>query len=123
MKTSKRATPLRPVTILPPSRAGSVTSTYFAFRPSASISAREVGLPISSSETNSWVMPSGGRAPSAQICAKRAIGQIGAALHVVDARAERAVAFDPEWQPLDEPHRMHGVEMAQHQNARRVLAP
>ena len=51
MKTSKRPTPLRPVTILPPSRAGSVTSTYFAFRPSLSISAREVGLPISSSET------------------------------------------------------------------------
>ena len=50
-KTSKRATPLRPVTILPPSRAGSVTSTYLALRPSASISAREVGLPISSSET------------------------------------------------------------------------
>jgi len=35
----------------PPSRAGSVTSTYFALRPSASISAREVGLPISSSDT------------------------------------------------------------------------
>ena len=51
MKTSKRPTPLRPVTILPPSRAGSVTSTYLALRPSASISAREVGLPISSSET------------------------------------------------------------------------
>ena len=55
--------------------------------------------------------------------AKRAIGQIGAALHVIDARAEGAIAFDPERQPLDEPHRMHGVEMAQHQNAGRVLAP
>jgi hypothetical protein len=67
MNTSKRATPLRPVTILPPSRAGSVTSTYFALRPSASISAREVGLPISSSETYICVTPSGERAASAQI--------------------------------------------------------
>ena len=55
--------------------------------------------------------------------AKRMIGQIRAALHVVDAGAERAIAVDLERQPLDESHRMHGVEMAQHQNARRVLAP
>ncbi|NYG45559.1 hypothetical protein GGD67_003017 [Bradyrhizobium sp. IAR9] len=51
MITSKRATPLRPEMALPPSRAGSVTSMYLALRPSALISAREVGLPISSSET------------------------------------------------------------------------
>jgi hypothetical protein len=42
---------LRAVTILPPSRAGSVTSTYFALRASASMIVREVGLPTSSSET------------------------------------------------------------------------
>ena len=47
----KRATPLRAVTILPPSRAGSVTSTYFAFFASASMTAREIGLPTSSSDT------------------------------------------------------------------------
>ena len=54
---------------------------------------------------------------------ERMIGEIGAALHVVDARTERAVALDPERQPLDEAHRMHGIEMAQHQDARLVLAP
>ena len=68
-------------------------------------------------------MPSGGRALPAQICVKRAVGQISAALHVIDAGAERAVAVDPERQPLDESERVHGVEMAQHQNAGRVLAP
>ena len=46
---SNRPTPFRPVTILPPSRAGSVTSTYLFFSASASMMPREVGLPISSS--------------------------------------------------------------------------
>src|ERR1700716_2615864 len=92
--TSNRATPLRPVTTLPPSRAGSVTKTYFALCPSASISAREVGLPFASrAELREGV-----------------ISEIGAALHVVDAGAEGAIAFDPERQPLDEPKRVHGIE-------------
>ena len=34
---------------------------------------------------------------------KGVIGEICAALHVVDAGAEGAVAVDPERQPLDEP--------------------
>ena len=55
--------------------------------------------------------------------AKGVIGEIGAALHVVDAGAERAVALDPERQPLDESDRVHGIEVAQHQDARRVLPP
>src|SRR5438093_2959461 len=42
---------------------------------------------------------------------KRMIGEIGTALHVVDARAERAVARDPERQALDESKRMHRIEM------------
>ena len=54
---------------------------------------------------------------------KRMIGEIGAALHVVDAGAEGAVALDAERQPLDESHRMHRIEMAQHQDSRRVLPP
>ena len=33
MNTSKRATPLRPVTILPPSRAGSVTGADLGLAP------------------------------------------------------------------------------------------
>src|SRR5256885_7662884 len=48
------------------------------------------------------------------------VGKIGAALHVVDARAEGAVAVNPKRQPLDESERMHG-EMTQHQNAGRLL--
>jgi hypothetical protein len=51
------------------------------------------------------------------------IGEIGAALHVVDSRTEGAIALNPERQALDEPERMHGVEMAEHQNARRLLPP
>ena len=54
---------------------------------------------------------------------KRMIGEIGAALHVVDARAEGAVALDPERQALDEAERMHRIEMAQHQDSRCVLPP
>ncbi len=50
--TSNRPTPLRAVTIRPPSRAGSVTSTQAALRPSSSMTARVVGLPISSSGVN-----------------------------------------------------------------------
>ena len=55
--------------------------------------------------------------------AERVIGEIGAALHVVDAGAEGAVALDPERQPLDESQGMHGIEMAQHQDSRCVLSP
>src|SRR6516164_277128 len=55
--------------------------------------------------------------------AESVIGEIGAALHVVDSRTESAVAVNPKRQALDEPERMHGVEMAQHQNARRLLSP
>jgi hypothetical protein len=54
---------------------------------------------------------------------KRMIGEIGAALHVVDARAESAVARNPERQALDEAKRMHRIEMAEHQDSRRVLPP
>ena len=54
---------------------------------------------------------------------KRMVGEIGAALHVVDAGAERAVALDAKRQPLDEADRMHRIEMAQHQDSRRVLPP
>ena len=43
--------PFLAVTILPPSRAGSVTSTYLLRLASASMAAREVGLPTSSSGT------------------------------------------------------------------------
>ena len=55
--------------------------------------------------------------------AKRMVSEIGAALHVIDAGAEGAVALDLERQPLDESQGMHGIEMAQHQDARRVLPP
>ncbi len=64
-----------------------------------------------------------------RLCAKRTnltkcmVGKIGATLHVVDARTVGAIAVDPERQPLDEAERMHCVVMAQHQNARCVLAP
>jgi hypothetical protein len=51
MVTSKRPQPLRAVTHLPPSRAGSITSTYFDFLAAASMAARLVGLPTSSSGT------------------------------------------------------------------------
>ena len=51
------------------------------------------------------------------------IGEVGAALHVVDAGTEGAVALDPERQPFDEADRVDRIEMAQHQDARRVLAP
>ena len=54
---------------------------------------------------------------------KRMIGEIGAALHVVDAGAESTVTRDLERQPLDESKRMHRIEMAQHQDSRCVLPP
>src|SRR5258705_13810409 len=47
----------------------------------------------------------------------------GGAYHVVDARTEGAVAFYPERQSLDESHGMNGVEMTEHQDSRRILAP
>jgi hypothetical protein len=55
--------------------------------------------------------------------AERVVRDIGAALHVVDAGAERAVALDLERQAIDEPHRMDRIEMAQDQDPRRVLPP
>ena len=54
---------------------------------------------------------------------ERMIGEIGSALHVIDARAESAVAVDLERQPFDETHRVHGIEMAEHQDSRFILAP
>ena len=68
-------------------------------------------------------MPSGGRAAVGAKLPERVVGEIGAALHVVDAGAEGAVALDPERQALDESHRMHRIEMAEHQDSGRVLAP
>jgi hypothetical protein len=55
--------------------------------------------------------------------AKGVIGDVGAALHVVDAGTERAVAFDLERQTFDEAHRMNGIEMAEHQDTGSVLPP
>jgi len=54
---------------------------------------------------------------------ERAAGEVGAAFHVVDAGAESAVTLDAKRQPLDESHRMHRIEMAQHQDPRRILTP
>ena len=54
---------------------------------------------------------------------ERVIGEVGAALHVVDAGTEGDVALDPERQPLDESDGMDRIEMAQHQDSRLVLAP
>ena len=68
-------------------------------------------------------MPSGVSCASRTELAERVMGDIGAALHVVDAGAEGAVALDLERQAIDEAHRMDGVEMAQNQDARRVLSP
>ena len=51
------------------------------------------------------------------------VGEIGAALHVVDAGAEGAVALDPERQTLDETQGMHGIEMAENKDSRPILAP
>ncbi len=68
-------------------------------------------------------MPSGARSPSAQSTPKGMMGEIGAGLHVVDAGTEGAVALDLERQPFDEAHGMHGVEMAEHEDAGLVLSP
>src|SRR5262249_20344520 len=51
------------------------------------------------------------------------VGEVSATLHVVDAGAIGTIAVDPERQALNEAHGMHGVVVAQHQDARRVLAP
>src|SRR5262249_33973107 len=51
------------------------------------------------------------------------VGEIGAAFHVVDAGAKGAVAIDPKRQTLDEPKWMNRIEMAQHEDPRRVLTP
>ena len=67
-------------------------------------------------------MPSGVCSLSRRVL-ERAISQIGAALHVVDAGSVGDIALDAERQPLDETHRVHGVEMAEHQDARLVLPP
>ena len=55
--------------------------------------------------------------------AERTTGKIGTALHVVDARTKSAIPLDLERQPRDKSHRMHRIVVAQHQDARRVLAP
>lgn len=47
----------------------------------------------------------------------------GRPTHVANAGTERAVAIDPERQALDEAHRVYGIEMAQRQDARCLLAP
>ncbi len=49
--------------------------------------------------------------------------EISASLHVIDAGAEGAVAFDPERQSFDESEGMHGVEMTQDQDSGAVLSP
>ena len=51
------------------------------------------------------------------------VGEIGAALHVINAGPEGAVALDLERQPFDESHRVHGIEMAEDEDTRRILAP
>ncbi len=51
------------------------------------------------------------------------VGEIGSALHVIDARTESAVALDSKRQSFDESHRMNRIEMAQYQDSRRLLAP
>src|SRR5258705_12124369 len=51
------------------------------------------------------------------------VSEIGTALHVVDAWAEGAVALDSERQALDESEGMNLIEVAQHQDSRRILAP
>ena len=54
---------------------------------------------------------------------ERVVGEIGSAFHVVDARTERAVALYSKRQPLDKSHRVHGIEMAEDEDTRRILAP
>ena len=54
---------------------------------------------------------------------ERMISQVGAALHVVDAGTEGAVALDPERQTVDESQRMNRIEMAEDKDSRLVLAP
>src|SRR3546814_2870666 len=52
------------------------------------------------------------------------IGEIGAALHIVDAGAVDDVSFAPEGQLFGErAHRMDRVEVTDHENARTVAAP
>src|SRR5439155_20531140 len=54
---------------------------------------------------------------------ERMVSEIGAALHIVNARTEGAVALDSERQALDESQGMNRIEVAQHQDSRRILAP
>jgi hypothetical protein len=87
-----------------------------ALRPSASISAREVGdVELGHTQRRSCGIDA--KLPEG------VVGQIGATLHVVDAGPESAVALDLERQPLDEAHRVHGIEVTEDQDARRILAP
>ena len=51
------------------------------------------------------------------------IGQISAALHVVDARTEGAVSLYPERQALDKSDRVHRIEMTENKNPGRILPP
>ena len=51
------------------------------------------------------------------------IGEVRAALHVVDPGPERDVPVDRERQALDEAERMQRVEMAEDQDARLILSP
>ena len=57
------------------------------------------------------------RSSLAEKTVERLISDIDATLHVADARAEGDVALDLEGKPLDEAGRMHGIEMAQDENA------
>src|SRR5919198_942049 len=51
------------------------------------------------------------------------IGQIGAALHIVDARSVGAIPLNPKRKMCKRAFRVDGVEMTQRKNARPVTAP
>jgi hypothetical protein len=107
---------LRAVTILPPSRAGSVTE-----RADEVAAGRAADFLVRGEE-----MRHRQRDVAAFLDDRAQRGQrdMGAALHVVDAGAEGAAALDAEGHARERAHRMHRVEMRHHEDALlRRIAP
>ena len=115
--------PLRAVLIAPLARAGSRQKTTAAWRASLSISAREVRLPVSSSEVNSAVSGRRGQAPAWRN-RRSTVRQHGdAAFHIQHAGAVNFAIRFAEGLAGQRAQVENRIDVAQDQHAARAVAP
>ena len=115
-------TPLRLVLSAPPGSDGSNTSTASLFVASASISAREVVLPVSSSVVHSMTMRQSIERAALDQRARRQRGEADAGLHVEHAGPMQLAAFALQRHALELADRPHRVEVAEQQDLPRARA-